>query len=454
MRILHGKKKILLLSTTTLIVLIILVLTSILKSIYHTSAEKEKQTEINIYNCFGSYSSRNIALSGIIDSYSKQNSNVILTNTSVPTEKFYTKLQADFSAGCGADIVIAPPSYDIMQLYRRGYIAPLDNEFAKDTAWAETFDGSILRFVTDNGSIYGLPTCVEYILLFYNTDIFKRYGLNTPKSYEDLKNAVSVLSKTDVVPITFTSNDTDLYLYQILTSMLGNHDFFSKSGKLNAEYAGAMSYMKELYFLGAFPKNYENLNKGEANNLFLDGSAAMIVSTSGFVNDIVQYSTPESGDYTKYINQFGVIPFPSEKSLNKSGNSGFSTVAYNAGEFTIFISKDAYKEKHDEIMNFVKYLTKPEALRVYLAQTNDIISIKNIENSEYKNQLVTNCKLAAGNATKFTSMPIDATYRYIWKNHVCKNIPKIFNGMTDYNNISNEINSLSAFTEKQGNEQN
>lgn len=447
MDILHGKKRILLFAMSALIILVILVIANNLWSIFHPFNEKEKQTEINIYNCFGSYSSKNIALSDIIENYSGKNPNVSITNLSMPTEKFYTKLLADFSANCGADIIIAPPSYDILQLYKRGFITSIDTEFSKDEEWAETFDGSILRFVTDDGSIYGMPTGVEYILLFYNTEIFKSCGLAPPKSYEGLKNSVSALSKTDYVPIAFTPNDTDLYLYQILTSMCESPGYTPKDGKLGAEYADAMNYMKELYALGAFPKNYENLNKGEANNLFLNGSAAMIVTTNSFVNDIMQYANTESSNYTKYINQFGVIAFPSENSSSQTQNAAFSTVAYNAGEFTIFISKNAYEKKYDEVMKFAKYLTKPEALRVYLAQTNDIISIKNIENKEYKNQLVTNCKIAVGNATKFTAMPIDTTYRYIWKNHMCENIPMIFDGLIGYDGIAEEINNLSAFTD-------
>ena len=50
-------------------------------------------------------------------------------------------------------------------------------------------------------------------------------------------------------------------------------------------------------------------------------------------------------------------------------------------------------------------------------------------------------------ATKFTSMPIDATYRYIWKNHICKNIPKVFDGLIDYTGTVEEINNLSVFTD-------
>lgn len=456
MGILHGKKRIILLAMTTLMMLIILIISRSLWITFHTSVEKENQIEINIHNCFGNYSSKNAALSDIIENYSKKNSNVRISNTSLPTEKFYTKLLADFSANCGADIIIAPPSYDILQLYKRGFIASISSEFAKDAEWAETFDRNVLRFVTYNDSIYGLPTDVEYILLFCNTEIFKRYGLELPKSYAGFKKVVSALAKTDSIPIAFTPNDTDLYLYQILTAMLGSYDYSSdKDGKLGAEYADAMSYMKELYLLGAFPENYKNLNKDEANNLFLSGSAAMIAAPSSFVNDIVQYTGTDDSDYTKYINRIGVIPFPSGNSLNQTENSFFSTVAYNAGEFTIFISKNAYEKKYDEIMSFVKYLTKPEALRVYLAQTYDIISIKNTENKDYKKPLITNCKIAAESATKYVAMPIDVTYRYIWKNYMCKNIPNIFDGLTDYNDVAEEINRLSAFTDyNKGTEQN
>ena len=124
---------------------------------------------------------------------------------------------------------------------------------------------------------------------------------------------------------------------------------------------------------------------------------------------------------------------------NRKSKIVFPTIAYNAGKFTIFVSKRAYESKHDEIMKLAKYLTKPEALRSYLAQTNDIMSIKYIENKEYKTRLVTNCKLAVETATKFTSMPIDITYRYIWRNRLGKNIPKIFDGLAVFDDVASKI---------------
>lgn len=442
MKVLYGRKSIILFSTAILAVFIIILIINSLWSVFHNADGDVPQTEIDIYNCFGSYSSKNIALSDIIEKYCEKDSSVKISNTSISTDEFYTKLNADFTAGCGADIVIAPPSYDILQLYKRGYIASIDTEFEKDSEWADTFDKNILRFVTDNGNIYGLPTDVEYILLFCNTEVFKRYGLDTPKSYADLKNAVSVIAKTNTVPIAFTTNDTDLCLYQILTSMLGDEIYSAENRNPNNGYAKAMDYMKELHSLGAFPKSYETMSQSDANNMFLNGSAAMIVTTNSFIDDITQYANTDAKDYTKCINQFEIIAFPSEMQAdtNRKSKIVFSTVAYNAGEFTIFVSKKAYESKHDEIMKLTKYLTKPMALRNYLAQTDDIMSIKYIENKEYKTRLVTNCKLAVETATKFTSMPIDVTYRYIWRNQLGKNIPKIFGGLAAFDDVALKIN--------------
>ena len=48
--------------------------------------------------------------------------------------------------------------------------------------------------------------------------------------------------------------------------------------------------------------------------------------------------------------------------------------------------------------------------------------VRYIENAEYKTRLVSKCIIAVNTATKFTYMPIDATYRYIWWNQFAKSL--------------------------------
>lgn len=449
MKVLRRRKNIILISAIILIFLIITLIINALLIITRNTNEENKQTEISIYNCFGNYSSKNIALSNLIENFSESNPNTKISNTSLSSEIFYKKLHADFSAGCGADIIIAPPSYDMLQLYKRNYIATLDSEFEKDVAWAKTFDKNILRTVTDNGNIYALPTDVEYILLFVNSEIFKKYNLPIPKSYDDFKNVVSFFSGTEITPIAFTNNDINLPLYQILVAMLSNN---SNYDNIDNTYKTAMNCMKELYSMGAFADNFSEMSPDETKNLFLSGSAAMMIAPSSFVAEIDQYASTGDFNYTDYINQFNILAFPSEDQTSWH-SVVFSTIAYNAGEFTIFISKDAYKNKHDDIMQLVKFLTSQQALRDYLALTNDIMSIKHIENAEYKTRLVSKCIIAVNTATKFTYMPIDATYRYIWWNQFAKNIPAIFNDQVSFDDIMLKAKEFSSFTDfNKGNE--
>lgn len=426
MDILKGSKKIWLFLIAAVVSATLAVLVLIIVQVSGLSDANENKTHIeriNMLTAWGGYSEKNIAMSDIINAYSDIEPNVSITNTSLSDEEFYARLSADFSSGCAADVIIAPPSYDIMSLCRRGYIADLQSEFAKDTKWSDSFDREMFRFVEgDSGQIFGIPTDVEYVLLYCNKNLFEKYGLSIPKKYSDFLSAVNTFTASGVTPVAFGANDSNLYLYQIITSMFeGEISSGSTSAGLPPQYMSAMKEMCNLYNAGAFPRKYSHMSADDAKKMFLDDKAAMIVETNGFINDI-NHST----SYAEYTEKYEIMAFP-YANRDKS-TVVFSTVAYNAGDYTIFVNKQAYKNNRNMIMKFVKYLTNSNTLRLYLAQTNDIMTVKDIENKEYKMPLVAKCKIAVGNATKVTRMPIDITYRYVWSKTIQKRLPDILSG--------------------------
>lgn len=398
-----------------------------------------KITHINMLTNWDAYSEKNIAMSNIIKNYANIEPDVIINNTSLRGEEFYAKLVADFSSDCAADIVVAPPSYDIKHLYEQGYIADLSSELDSDSNWNESFDREMLKFVQDkSGQIYGLPTDIQYIMLYCNKELFEKYNITIPQKYSDFKSVVSSFSAAGVTPIAFGANDSDIYLYQILVSMFDNViETENDQDQLAAQYLKALTEMQTLYNKGAFPSEYQHMSSDDARKMFLDNKAAMIVETNEFINDIMH----GGNTYSNY-SQYEILAFPYEnRSLSRIV---FSTVAYNAGDYTIFINKKSYEENHNTIMEFVKYLTKTDTLRLYLAQTNDIMTVKNIENKEYKMPLITECKIAVSNATKFTEMPIDITYRYIWCNFLQKKLPDMLEGKISAAQMLEKFNEACA----------
>lgn len=430
----------------TLVVLFLIV--NELWMISHTAQDDGSQVKISIYNSFENYGSKNLALSEITKQYTESNPAVSIVNSSVTSERFYTKLQADFSANCAADVIISSPSYDMSQLYKRGYIAKLDSELQNDVKWGLSFDKSIMRFVSDNNAassdVYGLPVDVKYVLLYYNADIFDANNIEEPKSYAELKEIISLLAGNNITPVAFGAKDSDMYFYQALVAMVENPEKYSlSSGSLPVQYSTAFRYLKELSALGAFPKDYAALTGQDARRLFLEGSAAMLVETNGFVNEIMQYANSNSANYTKYINKFQVIAFPAD--YDDIYINAFSSIAYNAGDFTIFLNKASYENdsKYDELMKFVKYLTSPNTLKLYLAKTNDIMAIKEIETKDYKTPLTTKCRLAIDSATRFTDMPCDLTYRYIWFSQFCDKMPRILSNNLTVPDLFDEVIRMS-----------
>ena len=441
--------------TAVTVVITLSVILLIIKDIFSGTVSRTRNsalTPISIYSCFENSGAKSVALAGMAESYTTDRApETDIVISSVTPEQFYTKLNADFTYGCAADIIIAPPSYDIAQLYKNGYIANIASEFKSNPEWSSKFDRSILKFVSASGTdgaeeIYGLPVNIEYVLLFCNNNIFKNCGITNPKSYADLKLAVSELAARGITPIAMGADDHEMYLYQALAAMLDN------SGKIPAisdgaappQYSSAFERLSGLADLHAFPADYKSLTRNDAQKMFLNGTAAMIVESSSFVNEITQYANSADIDYHKYIDSIDIIAFPTETGSRVQYNIAVSSAAYNAGDFTIFINQRAYKERRAAIMNFIKYITSPEVLRSYLAQTNDIMAIKDIENKEYKIPLIAKCKLAAENASKLTYMPINITYRDIWFSQIRGNLPQMLDGAASADEV---FSSLARLTE-------
>lgn len=416
----------------------------------HTTESTSPQTRITIYNCFGTYSSKSLALSDMIDRYTKVHPDIDINNGTMPSDIFYSKLHSDFSAGCAADIIIAPPGYDTEKLYDRGYLANLSNDISSDSGDVLDFDKSFLKLSSRKGNslynAYGLPFDAEYILLYCNNELFEQNGVKIPESYTEFKDAISRFAELGITPVAAGADDDNMYLYQTLCSMYSDSVSTTGSGVVwDNTFTPAAEQYKELYDMGAFSVKYKDLTLSNARQLFTEGKAAMIVDSSDFVNEIMQYANSDDTDYMSYINKIGVYAFPLDG--GDPERPSFSTVPYNAGEFTVYVNKSAYETKHDQIFDFIKYMCKSDTMRVYLAHTNDIITVKSISNRDYVNPLTLKCTLAVENATKFTQLPANSMYRQLWISHMCRKLPSYLYGDETIEKITADIQKMSALTD-------
>jgi raffinose/stachyose/melibiose transport system substrate-binding protein len=80
-----------------------------------------------------------------------------------------------------------------------GFAAPLDQYF-KQYDWTHQLNAAANRLATLEGHPYFVPYYMAASVVWYNTDIFKKYNLSPPETWDQLLRVIAVLKSHNVAP--------------------------------------------------------------------------------------------------------------------------------------------------------------------------------------------------------------------------------------------------------------
>ncbi len=115
----------------------------------------------------------------------------------LPTE-YDSKVQIALQGGKGPDIIYSRrlPGQRTQALIDAGLLVPIDGKVS-----LSHFNTSVLNFIkASDGKHYGVPFAVQVVGIFYNKDIYKKYGLKVPKTWSELVKNAEILKKNGVTP--------------------------------------------------------------------------------------------------------------------------------------------------------------------------------------------------------------------------------------------------------------
>lgn len=100
-------------------------------------------------------------------------------------------------------------SYEVMhtntnrlaELVNKGAIKPVDALYTKYSARyaLNDFVPSVMKPLTFDGKVYGIPFAANSMILHYRKDLFEKYGIATPKTTDELLVAAEKLSKASEI---------------------------------------------------------------------------------------------------------------------------------------------------------------------------------------------------------------------------------------------------------------
>lgn len=287
-----------------------------------------------------------------------------IKEVSAEQSSYKTKLQTAMSTGDVPDVFYTLPGGYLDAFVQSGQVAKLDDELAKD-GWGDSFIPAAMDSVSFDGSTYAVPIDIDAAVVWYNKALFDEHGWDTPETWDEFLSLSEDIAAAGIVPVALGNKDswpaTFWFQYgqmrQSGSGLVSDHLNGDGDIAFDAKGAELLQTLAEKEYL---PTGANGMSDQEANLLFLNGKAAMVLNGTWQIG--MAADAPEGFE-------LGYFPFPTV-----TGGEGdpSGTLAGVAAAFAI--SEEA---KDNELaIEFLKYITSPEVMSKYVELRKTMVTLK------------------------------------------------------------------------------
>jgi raffinose/stachyose/melibiose transport system substrate-binding protein len=290
-----------------------------------------------------------------VDRFEEQHPNIDLQREALQPDEVRKEIQSRLRSKEPPDVFAydTGPGFGGV-LAEAGLLRPLENAY-KEHGW-DIYDWAKQQ-ATYDGTVYGVPDQVEEIIVFYNKDLVPE----VPHTLEELRQISDQLKGRGKIPLAFGNREQypASHMFSSATSnVLGREGLDSilyGDGRWDIpQVVEAIELMfRDFVESGYYSKSPNALTYDGANALFYSGEAAMNLTGTWLVSEIVQA-----------VQEFdvGFFRFPSIEGSGISPPAGVGT--------GWFVAKDA--KNPQEAITFVDYLLQDDTARLTIEKLNTI----------------------------------------------------------------------------------
>ncbi len=227
----------------------------------------------------------------------------------ISDNEYDVQMRAGLETGTGADIIFLE-SYDSgRNVYEGGSIQELNQDMPN----LEGFPAAaVTAWSTADGTIFAVPSVGVTHGVYYHKDIFDKYGLQEPETWDEFIAIAQTLKDNDEIVFAQGALD-DWTTYEVVFSGLGAN-FYGGEASRQALMAGEMK-LTDQPFLDAFnavdqlqqffPKGYEALDYVSMQTMFGTGQAAMFMGGSWELGILEDLGTTDLGWFPPPVKEKG-----------------------------------------------------------------------------------------------------------------------------------------------------
>ncbi|MEF2966447.1 extracellular solute-binding protein [Paenibacillus sp. M1] len=259
----------------------------------------------------GSANAQFTVVKNIIADYESLHPDVRIETEVLGNDQYKEKIKVLASSNELPDVGMTWSDGYIQNFAEGNLFAPLDDVIEADLK--DAFIPGVKESYAADGKTYGMPLELNISYVFYNKEIFKRYNLEVPQTFEELKNVVKTLADNGVIPATVGNKDgwPGSLWFMYLTDRIGGPTILNEviDGKVSFNdpaIVQAAAEVQNLVDMNAFEKGSSGLSNDDAKEYFVSERAAMFLTATW---ELPNY-TMSPGVSQEFKDKIGYFKFP------------------------------------------------------------------------------------------------------------------------------------------------
>lgn len=168
-----------------------------------TTSESAPKQRV-VYNSYQSDPAPRAVDETLVKQFMEQNPNIEVVYSVVAHEDFKQAIRAYLTASTPPDVMTWFAGNRARFFIDKGLIMDISDVWEKQ-GWSDTYPKGFKALSTVDGKQYFVPTSYYWWALYFNKSVLEKYGVEPPKTFDDLLAACDTLNGHNVAPIAIGS---------------------------------------------------------------------------------------------------------------------------------------------------------------------------------------------------------------------------------------------------------
>jgi len=266
--------------------------------------KKDEKVKLTVWHNFAGDDLRAKTVRSLIEKFQQDNPNIQLDAQAIPPDGYRQRLSTVAAGNELPDLFFVYAGSHSSELYKAGLLQPITELVDQNPDWKAKFlPGAFDPYQFEEGQIYTAPMGMSATsFLYYNTTIFEQYKVKVPTTWDEMMTAIKVFNDNKMTPIALGNKAPWVAQSTIIGAIgervTGTEWFKNASAQKGAkftdpEFIDTLGYFKQLVDNNAFQEGANSIDNTQAEQYFIQGKAAMMISGAWSLTNLAASSSEE-----------------------------------------------------------------------------------------------------------------------------------------------------------------